>query len=146
MGAAQQLNGLCRGHLRVRAGHLPRAAPASAAAAAATHSAGRFHRGFEPPDDLGATLVGRALLCLWPYDGWQRAGGTLAAWLGAPLPARRFFACCGVYWQTLALRGVAVSLLDATSSSTASDGRFSDWMCHESPSRPPGLASVQRRD
>ena len=65
-----------------------------------------------PPGDLGAALVGRTLLYLWPEDGWQR--GTVAR-----LCPRSAFSHVVAYTrQTSALRGTADTLLDAASYGT----------------------------
>ena len=111
-----QLNRLCGGHLRLRAGHQPRAATARAAVAAAPPPPpppippADFSADSASPDDLGAALVGRTLLYWWPDDG----PGVAARHRGAPQPARPLShmsrrirgrrRCCAARWTRCSTR------------------------------------------
>jgi hypothetical protein len=63
-----------------------------------------------PPGDLGAALVGRALLYWWPEDGWQRGAVARACARAGP-----FSHVVAYSRRTSALGGTAESLLDAAS-------------------------------
>jgi hypothetical protein len=102
-------------HPRLRAGHWSLPSPAAAAAAPPPPIllAG-FNVDAAPPGDLGASLVGRALLYWWPDERWQC--GTVAR----PCSRGAFSHVVAYTRQTSpsrprALRGTADTLLDAAS-------------------------------
>ena len=119
---------------RARGCNLPRPPPAppSGAEALPLPPAG-FTVDPAPPTDLGAALVGRSILYLWPADGWQR--GSIAR----VCPPGPFSHVVAYHRQTSALRGTADSLLDAASYGTR-------WVLL-SPEPPTGVlpASPRRR-